>query len=382
MKICMLSTGHNPLDDRIFYKETLSLRKKYQTIVLVMPGEKSDFENNNGIEYVPLHKADSLLTRFLSVPQALITLLKIKPQVCHFHDYELIFILPFLRFFLKCKNIYDAHENYTEMMLDSNKVPPKIKPYLAKFVDSSEKLFSRFADHVITPVEVISKRFMKFHRNVSTIYNYPKLSIFAPDKKEISKLKKRYKNRTLIIYHGSFSKQRGLFQMINAINILKSKKPDILLLLVGPINEELLSIVGNEIERMNLNNNVEIVGSVPHKDIVNYISICKVGLVPLFHTQKYIKSIPIKQFEYMACGVPVLGSNLPLIASYITSSGCGKVYDSNSPEALAAGVINIIEDEKEWCRMSEAGKKAVKDWWNWEIMEKKLFQAYETLLEK
>ena len=54
--------------------------------------------------------------------------------------------------------------------------------------------------------------------------------------------------------------------------------------------------------------------------------------------------------------------------------------DSTKPEALAEGVIEILRDEQEWERMSEAGRKAVKERWNWEEMEKRLFNIYEELL--
>ena len=82
----------------------------------------------------------------------------------------------------------------------------------------------------------------------------------------------------------------------------------------------------------------------------------------------------------MACGVPVLGANLPPIASYITASGCGKIFDSTRVESLANGVIDILQDKSEWKRMSEAGKKATREMWNWDKMEKKLLAVYEELL--
>jgi glycosyltransferase involved in cell wall biosynthesis len=81
----------------------------------------------------------------------------------------------------------------------------------------------------------------------------------------------------------------------------------------------------------------------------------------------------------MACGVPVLGADLPPISSYILAAGSGKVFDSAIPEAFAAGVLEILSDEYEWERMSMAGRKAVQEDWNWNSMEDKLFKVYEKL---
>lgn len=381
MKICMLSSGHSPRDDRIFYKETLTLAKRFDQIYLVMPADKLDYKvTNSNIIFVALRKSKTVLSRFFVIPQAIITILKIRPQICHFHDYELIFALPFIRLFSRCKIIYDVHESYPEMAMESKKFNHRLRSLLGKLVDISEMILSRLADHIITSDDNIADRFKDNHSHVTTIFNYPRLSIFIPDKKKLSHLTKRYKNKTPIIYQGGISLDRGLFKMFEAMKILKQKRPDIILLMVGKMSDELLNQSREYIRNFGLQNNIDIVGWVPHEDIVNYIHVSKIGLVPLLPTKKFLKNIPIKQFEYMACGIPVLGADLPPIASYINSSGCGRVFDSTNPHALVAGIDTILGSELEWRRMSEKGKRAVQYEWNWDIMEKKLFAVYEDLL--
>lgn len=380
-KICMLSTGHDPLDDRIYYKETLSLAKRYPSIILVMPGNESDFTDQNDIEFLPLQNTGSLLSRLLAIPKAIKTIAKIKPQICHFHDYELIFALPFLKLFTTCKTIYDVHEVYPEMVNESEKLPRILTRHLAKFVNVSEKMLSRLADCIVTSDENISERFYNVHPHVTTLFNYPRLSMFIPDEAKVIQLQNQYQGRTPIIYHGSISEKRGLYQMIGAMEILRRKRSDIILLIVGGMESDLFRRTKEKIREKGLEGDLELIGWVPHKEIVNYITISKLGLVPFLPTEKFKKNIPIKQFEYMACGVPVLGADLPPISSYIRAANCGKVYDSDSVEALAFGVINILQDELEWRKMAEAGKKAIKELWNWDQMEKKLFDVYEKLLQ-
>lgn len=381
IKICMLSTGHSPVDDRIYHKEVVSLAKQYSSIIMVMPGEESDLlKNEQGIEFSPLGRMGSIFTRFFFIPKAIFKILKIRPDICHFHDYELIFALPFLRLFSRCKIIYDVHETYPEMVLQSTKVPKILRSFIAKVVDICEKRLSRLASHIIASDDRILERFHSVNSGTDTIFNYPRLSIFNCDSNKMSELKKQYQGRTPIIYQGSITEDRGLFLMIKAMAILKLKRPDLILQLVGSINENLLQQAKREIKERKLQSHIDIIGWVPHQEIVNYISISKVGLVPLLPTEKYLKNIPIKQFEYMACGVPVLGANLPPIAHYINSSRCGKVFDSTSEEALASGVLDIIQNDDEWMLMSEAGKKAVNELWNWDQMETKLLKIYERIL--
>jgi glycosyltransferase involved in cell wall biosynthesis len=148
------------------------------------------------------------------------------------------------------------------------------------------------------------------------------------------------------------------------------------------MNKKLLENVRQDIELNGLQDNIEIVGWVPHHEIVNYISVSKLGLVPLLPTRKFLKNIPIKQFEYMACGIPVLGANLPPIASYINACGCGRTFDSTNFEAFASAIMDMLQNESEWQCMSEAGKKAIREMWNWDRMEERLFDVYETILNE
>ncbi|RJO60420.1 glycosyltransferase [candidate division WS5 bacterium] len=378
MKLCMLSTGHEPVDDRIYYKEALSLSSKYSDIAIIGRGDNAGSIKNNKIKIIPLKNSGSILSRVLLIPRAVKMIVQIKPDVCHFHDYELIFALPFLKIFSRCKIIYDVHEVYPEMIESSMKIPRILRPYMTKLVDLSERMLSHLTDYIITSDENISKRFTS-NKHVATIFNYPRLSIFTPDENKLFHLRQRYNGRIPIIYQGGMSADRGLFKMIEAMQLLKNKRPDIILLLAGEMSGELFKRAKEEIQQKGLSNSIDILGWIPHEDVVNYMYVSKIGLVPLLPTKKYTKNIPIKQFEYMACGIPVLGADLPPISSYVISSGCGRVYDSTSSEALAFEILNILEDESGWKRMSEAGKAATQNWWNWGKMEEKLFFVYNEL---
>jgi len=381
MKICILTTGHSPLDDRIYYKEVLSLLNTYSSIFIIAPGTKDEFQNirDEKVRFILLKKPSSLRQRLMLVIKGLKAVYTLKPDVVHIHDYELIFVLPILRHLLKAKIIYDVHEAYPEMALNSLRIPKIIKPLTAKIVYSCEKLFARFADVIITADDNIHSRFIEFHSNVYSIFNYPRMSLFQINRAEVEKLKQRYSGRIPIIYHGGMSLTKGLFLMLEAMEIVKRKRADIVLLLIGSMDKSLLRKVKSEIYKRDIKDNVELLGWIPHEKIGNYISICKAGLVCYLPTKKYNKNIPIKQFEYMACGIPVIGADLPPIAYYITKAGCGKLFEPGNPDFLARCIIEIIENEELWRRMSEAGISAINERWNWRLMEQKLLSIYRNL---
>ncbi|MBI5739843.1 MAG: glycosyltransferase family 4 protein [Nitrospirae bacterium] len=378
----MLSTGHNHLDDRIYYKEVISLLKKYGSVSVVAQGTAPpDYKCNEGeIKFFPLKRSGSILSRLSVVPEAIVTMIKYQPRVCHFHDFELIFALPLLRLLTRSKIIYDVHEVYPEMILDSLKIPRLMRPFLAVVAGLSQKLLAVLTDHVITTDNDIASQFNNVRSKVTTIFNYPRLSLFVSDEKKVSELGRKYKDRIPIIYNGGFNENKGLFLMIRAMEIIRKSNPEVLLLLLGRADGNTRLKIDEEIRRRNVEDGIEVVGWVPHRDVVNYISISRVGLIANLPIRKWRKNVPIKQFEYMACGVPVLGSDLPPVANYVKAAGCGKVFDPASAEALAQGIIDILKDEDEWRRMSESGRKAVREMWNWDAMEERLLNVYEGLL--
>ncbi len=375
-RICMLSTGHDPLDDRIYYKEALSLAKRHPAITIVAQGAPTKRENGCGIEFRSLGQAKSLLGRVLLIPRAVLATARLRPSVCHFHDYELIFAIPLLKLFSR-RVIYDAHELNFETALESGKIPRLFRRPFSRLVDKAEKTLSGLADYVIASDQSIAEGFDERKTPVETIFNYPRLALFKPDEERLRSLRNVYRGRTPILYQGSMGEERGLFVMIRAMEIVRASRPDVVLLLVGPMDGGLKRSAEDLVSEKRLEDCVQIIGPVPHKDVVNFIAVSRVGLVPLLPTKKFMKNIPIKQFEYMACGVPVLGADLPPIASYVNESRTGLTFDSTSPDALAKGVLAILENEREWKKMSDAGKRAVQDRWNWDEMEKRLLRVYE-----
>lgn len=380
MRICIISSAHQPFDDRIYYKETISLLKEYNNIHLIAPKSNTNKQvHNEKIIYHALWNSNSLYFRIINLLKVVWIAKKLKPDVCHVHDYELILIFPILHFFFNCKIIYDVHENYPEMMGDSQKFPKLIKPLLAKVVELLEISMSKFASYIITTDENTTQKFMKFHKNVITIFNYPDLEGFAPQPERVQELKNFFTPYKLLIYQGSISRERGLFLMLDAVKSLKRIIPNVMLLLVGPIDEILKFEAEKQIKKDNIQENVRIIGSVPHLDVVNYISISRIGLIPLFPTKKYIKSLPIKQFEYMVCGIPVIATNLPLISKFIESAKCGFTINIFEQEIFIDNIIKLLDDELLWKKMSISGEKAVNEKWNWKSEEKKLISIYGKL---
>ena len=377
MRIAIATTGHRPDDDRIYFKEIAGLLTKYPRIDLIAPtapGETYDLAP--GVALHPVPRRGGIVGRLLTAVRAARAVIRLDPDICHFHDLDFILMVPFVRLLSKAKLIYDVHELYPERMLISNKIPRWSRRPAARLVDVFEKAIARWCALVVAAVDPIADRFRSAGVPAITVFNYPRLSLFAGHAPAGERVRQAYAGRRILIYQGTMGRDRGLFHMLDGMRLLKEQAPEALLLLVGLNDPGLRAQADDQIRRERLENVVQIVPWVPHAEIAGYMALAEIGLVPLQPSEKNKKSLPIKVFEYMACGIPQLAADLPSVVPYIEESGAGAIYDSTDAEAFAREAQRLLADRAGREAMAKAGREAVAARWNWGEMEKRLLAAY------
>ena len=397
MKICILTTGHPALDGRIFYKETLSLKKAYEDITLIVPDDCGE-RIEQGIRIIGVgdpSKTYSIWHRFKLGSKIVKKAIEIGADVYHFHDYELIFkVMKIKRKLPHCKLIYDVHEHYPDMMRRSRKFPKFIKPLIVFAVDKLEIYYAKKFDQIITADDATKERFKPYNERVDIIYNFteftPGLEQTAPDPEKISEPENvnepgpesspdRNKEYD-VIYQGDITLERGVYHAVQAIKILRDKFPDIKMVFVGAFNDTLgKEIVDKYIAENNLQDHIEFTGRVPHSEVEHYIRKSKIGLVTLMPVPKFYKNIPTKLFEYMSCGLPVVGSNLPPIQRFLLPYNSGIIVDPTKPEEIAKAIGILLSDPRLCEEMGRNGIMAVREEYNWGKMEEVLLKIYKRL---
>ena len=145
-------------------------------------------------------------------------------------------------------------------------------------------------------------------------------------------------------------------------------------------NEDLKKEITAKISDLGLNSNIELKNEVPFRDMGDYYSRSMVGL-GLFHdTPKFNNFIPIKLFEYMAFGLPVIFSDIGIPAAIIKEENCGLTVDIDDINGTADAMIKMILDKSYYGQLSENGKKAVEKKYNWNTEQQKLLKVYKDLI--
>jgi glycosyltransferase involved in cell wall biosynthesis len=89
---------------------------------------------------------------------------------------------------------------------------------------------------------------------------------------------------------------------------------------------------------------VTAVGSEPHPALPGYLAHCDVALVPFAVNEHTRGSLPLKLWEYLAAGLPVVATDLPNLRGVAEGDAAGAVVVAGSPEAFAAAVVRAAAE--------------------------------------
>jgi len=365
MKVCIITTVHQPFDTRVFHKEAKSLAKVHE-VVLVAPDEERADKEVDGVRVITIKKPKSKLLHPVTMWRVFKAGFKQDCDVYHCHEPSSLFVSAVLKVLKRKRLIYDAHEYYPSLIAENSLFPDFVRPLVRFLADIEERIPIRFADVVITVDEILALKYRKHHNNVYIISNYPRLELFKPDDLN--------SENGGIIYVGGLSRDRGIYQMIEVAN-----KTNVKLICVGNFTDELNKKEITNFLEENTSKNVVFAGHLSHPKVVEYINMSRLGLILHQPIPRYIHAVSIKLFEYMACGKPVVASNFPEIAKVVKEADCGILVDPTDVDEIVDAILYLLEHPEEAKRIGKNGRRAVEEKYSWDKMEEKLLELYGRL---
>ena len=366
-KICHLTSVHKPTDIRIFEKECRSLAKAGFDTSLIAVNAKTEVMEGVNIIGVPCNYK-SRLKRILKASKAVYQkALELDADIYHFHDPEL---LPFGK---KLKNkgkivIYDAHEDLPRQILAKFWIPILARKSLSLMSEWYENKIVAKLDTILTSTEFIQNRFLAINPNCHTICNFPFINELANNEPWENK-------NNEICYIGKITRIRGINELLDSLNYTEGIK----LNLAGGYSSEKFK---NELMENSNWRKVNELGVVNRIGIQEILKQSKIGIVTLHPTINYLDSLPIKLFEYMSAGIPVIASHFPLWKEIVEGNNCGVCVDPQKPDEIAKAINHLLSNNEKAKQMGLNGRKAVEEKYNWENEEQVLISIYKKLEEQ
>jgi glycosyltransferase involved in cell wall biosynthesis len=305
-----------------------------------------------GIASSPSREADTSMAMSLAIRvhrwfrtidfyrRAVATVRGLRPALIHCNDYNTMWVGVAARLMGGTTVVYDCHELWP----DRNQRPEPRWWLLA-----CEFVFVRCAHRTITAspgyAEIMASRYRIPPPQV--IRNIP--ADVRPNGSPAGDVTARPADppsadgAPLAVYVGALTSGRGLEVSIRAL----ARVPEARLRLVGPSHDHYRAELAELARREGVADRVELAAALPPERLVDAIREASVGLVLIQPVcLSYRMSLPNKLFEYVAAGVPVLGSDLPSIGRLIDEHQIGLVAQPDQVKDVAAKLTAMLEPKR------------------------------------
>tara|TARA_B100001063_G_scaffold247386_1_gene294090 strand:- start:24714 stop:25832 length:1119 start_codon:yes stop_codon:yes gene_type:complete len=369
LSVCHISTVHSAFDDRIFYKECVSLSKAGYEVTLVINHDKD--ERVKGVNIKALKPTSSRLKRIFIKPfKAAFKVLKSKPKVIHLHDPELL-PLGVLFAVLGKKVVYDMHELVYHQIADKSWIGfPLVRKLISKVYFFIEKISITLFSRVILAEDGYKHYVTSHYANQINKFEYVRNFSILSLIEKINPVNKVTNNK-IVIYAGGLTVIRGIKEVIQAVNKLDGVE---LWLLGSWENERYQKESMNE----DKNNVVNYIGQVRMEDVYAYMKVADIGIANLYHLENYLTSLPVKAFEYMACRLPIIMSDFPFWKNVF--SECALFVDPKNPTEISEKIKYLISRPELAQIMADKSYKLVYEKYSWEQESNKLVELYQKML--
>jgi glycosyltransferase involved in cell wall biosynthesis len=368
--VCHISTVHDALDDRVFYRECLALVAAGYHVVIVAQADK-DFELE-GVQICALAKAPSRLHRMTwTVWYAYRTALRVRADLYHLHDPELL-PLGFLLHVQGKSVIYDAHEDLPNDILAKTWIPQLLRPIFAWLARVVIRLAGEICSGVVAATPRIATRFPT--RKTAVVANYP------GDQELLREPLPFAERPNDVVYIGSLSQARGLMQLIRSL-INPAFPNTARVLIAGSFEGGPGTKFECELRALPGWGRIEYQGWQQRSEILQILRTSKVGIVLLHPQASFLDSLPTKLFEYMAAAMPVVASDFPLWRTIIGEPRCGILVDPLDCTAIAEAVAYLLHHPQEAEEMGHRGRQAVFTRYCWRDQASNLLALYARLLQ-
>lgn len=364
LRIVHLTSVHSALDSRIFQKECRSLARAGFDVTVVGPHPMDTVEEKVRILAVKKHQSRiARMTR--TVWSVFQTAKSLDADVYHFHDPELIPVALLLR--RSGKNVvYDIHEDFPRDLLFKPYLPRWSKLLLSQVAESLERFACRYFSGLVSVTPSIAARLQGVNRRTVIVCNYP-----FPEEL-VGTEPRDWESRNLAAaYVGTITPQRGIAEMVRAMAQLPDSLNASLEIAGDCVYEGLKELEGWSRVRFH--------GALDQPSAYRLLRSARVGIVCEHPIPTFVEAMPVKLFEYMGAGLPVIASDFPLWRKMLSGIDCVIFVDPLSVNEIADAIEYLLTHPKEAEEMGRRGQAAVIDHLNWNTQLPKLVRLYSEL---
>jgi glycosyltransferase involved in cell wall biosynthesis len=210
---------------------------------------------------------------------------------------------------------------------------------------------------------------------VIVINNGANTDLFIPmNKKEMKDTLNLDISSHYVCFVGNLIPWQGVEFLIKASPFILQEYNDVRFLIVGDgiMKKELMQLA----EDMGVLDRFIFTGRVPYEAVPMYINASDICVAPfILERNSKIGLSALKTYEYLACGKPLVASDIAGVKELIEVSGGGVLVTPEDPKELASAVINLLLNENSRSLMGKNGRKFVVENHSWHSVARKVLDV-------
>ena len=182
-----------------------------------------------------------------------------------------------------------------------------------------------------------------------------------------------------VCFVGNLAPWQGVENLVKASPLIFEKEMKVRFLIVGDgILGETLRMMVKEI---NMDERFHFLGKIPYENVPFIINASDVCVAPFIRKRnEKIGLSPLKIYEYLACGIPVVASDIEGVGDFLLETGSGIAVEPENYEALAQGIIELLHKEEVRKVMGRNGRDAVVKEHSWDSVAEKVVEVCKPLI--
>jgi len=370
-----------------FIEVTQNLVKLGNELLILLPGYQPRDRKNYGLSvcYVPTFRKNVLsylLYEINSLLYLTFYILKWKPDVIYLRQGLFEVFPPILARLFGVPYVIEKNG-----IMEDEFRSRGFSEIVIKILRLAEEINFRLSDKIVCVTEGIKREIVRRYKvnegKLVVIPNGANIELFRPlDKHECRRKLGLEEDAFYIGFVGSFAPWQGLDILIEAAKQLKEQGYcQIKYILVGSGERELS--LRQKVREYKLEQEIRFIGRVTYEQVVYYVNACDIAIAPFTKERNSIIGVsPLKLYEYLACGRPVIASRVDGIKEVIEEGKCGYLFEPGDAEELAKRIIQSYQERDTLQEMGLRGRRLVENKYSWRMTAKRIVKVLNEIIEK
>lgn len=237
--------------------------------------------------------------------------------------------------------------------------------YLQIMINISFILYEKFTFITFSFKSHIEKKFNVEYKNFIVWSS-------GVDEKFLTKTKEVENQKFTIIHHGSLERGRGIMRLIESMSLIKnevSSKVVLKIAGVGSLEKQIYELSKNS------KYNLKFYGEINHEDIISFIDIGDICIVPFDNSIANKTSSPLKVVEYVARNKIILATQLKNFENNFSTYSSIYYMKSNSPKEMAKSIEKIISNYDKIKKNNLGdGQMLIRQKYTWDVQAEKIIK--------